>query len=74
MNIPLDEALAKELEEVARESGRPVGEIAAEAVRALLSRRHYLKAIDEGLTDVKAGRVVDGEDLDAILDDWSQAS
>jgi predicted transcriptional regulator len=74
MNIPLDEALAKELEELAKESGKPVGEIAAEAVRALLARRQYLKAIDEGLEDVRAGRVVDGEEVEAFLDDWARSS
>lgn len=74
MNIPLDDALAKELEELAKESGRPVGEIAADAVRALLARRQYLKAIDEGLEDVRAGRVVDGEEVEAFLDDWARSS
>ena len=74
MNIPLEETVAKALEELAREIGKPVGEIAADAVRALLSRRQYLKAIDEGLDDVNNGRVVDGEEIEGILDSWSHSS
>jgi predicted transcriptional regulator len=74
MNISLDEKLAEELENLAKESGRPAGELAADAVRALLARRQYLKAIDEGLEDAKAGRVVDGGEIDGILDEWSRPS
>lgn len=74
MNIPLDDALAKELEELAKETGKPVAELAVDAVRALLARRQYLKAIEEGLDDVRAGRVVDGEEIDGRLDGWAQSS
>lgn len=74
MNISLDEELARELEDLAKESGKPVAELAADAVRALLARRQYIKAIDEGLDDVKAGRVIDGAELDGVLDDWSRTS
>lgn len=69
MNISLDEQLAQQLEELAKESGKPAGELAAEAVRALLARKQYLKAVDEGLEDVKAGRVVDfDEGFDQVRD------
>ena len=72
MHVPLDEELARELEELAKELGKPVSEVAAEALRALVARKQYIKAIDEGLQDVKAGRVVDGDEIDSILDDWSR--
>lgn len=70
VNIPLDDDVAKELEALARESGKPASELAAEAVRALIARRQYLKAIDEGLDDAKAGRLVDGDRVDAWLESW----
>jgi predicted transcriptional regulator len=71
MQVPLDDDVASALDALARKEGSSPEQLAARAVRALVERQEYLAAIDEGLSDVAAGRVVDGEQVDSFLEDWA---
>lgn len=73
VTISIDDKLAQELEALAKESGKSLDELAADSLRSVLKRQQYLRAIDEGLEDVKAGRVASADDVDAFLDDWSRS-
>jgi predicted transcriptional regulator len=68
--ISLDDASNQALQELAQREGRSVDELLQTAVSAFLERRKYLAAIDEGLADAKAGRVIDGDRVDAWLESW----
>jgi predicted transcriptional regulator len=69
--ISLDEDLAKELQALAEREGKKPADLVRQLLTAYAERQRYLAAIDEGLEDIKAGRVVDGEEVDALLDDWA---
>lgn len=71
MQIPLDDDVASALSALARKEGSSPEQLAIRAVRALVERQAYLAAIDEGLDDVAAGRVVDGEKVDRFLEEWA---
>ena len=71
MQIPLDDDVASALSALARKEGSSPEQLASRAVRALVERQEYLAAIDEGLDDVAAGRVVDGEKVDRFLEEWA---
>lgn len=73
MSVPLDDALAKELEALAKASGKSIGELTAEALRRLVRRQQYLRAVDEGLEDAKAGHVSNDGELEDLLEDWSRS-
>lgn len=68
--ISIDDASNDELQELAKSEGRSIEELLQAAVSAFLARRKYLAAIDEGLADAKAGRVIDGDRVDAWLASW----
>ena len=58
ISVPLDEAQKAQLEAIAKASQESVGELAARAVRAFLEEdAAFRAAVDEGLADVRAGRV-----------------
>ncbi len=69
-SLPVDDDLVKELEELAKSEGRSASDIARDALRAYVERQRYLAAIDRGRADVAAGRVVDGDRVDAWLASW----
>ncbi len=72
-SIAVDDDVAKELLQLAEREGKAPADLVRQLLAAYAERQRYLAAIDEGLADIKAGRVVDGEEVDALLDDWSRA-
>jgi predicted transcriptional regulator len=71
--ISLDDDLAKELQALADREGKNPTDLVRQLLAAYTERQRYLAAIDEGLADIKAGRVVDGEEVEAFLDDWARS-
>jgi predicted transcriptional regulator len=68
MNIPLDEALAKELEELAKRTGKPVQQFMADAARVHLDyTRRLLADIEQGRREIADGRFVTSDDVRAEL-------
>ena len=70
LSLPIDDALAKSLEETAKESGVSTTDFVTEAVRVALEDHRYRDAVERGLADIKAGRVVDGDAMERWLGSW----
>jgi predicted transcriptional regulator len=70
LSFPIDDALARSLEETAKESGVSAADFVAEAVRVALADRRYREAVARGLAAVKAGRVVDSDAMERWLRSW----
>jgi len=62
------------LVKLARELERDPAELLDDAVRDLEERRRYLEAMDAGLKDAEAGRIVDGDEVDGWLATWGSAN
>lgn len=55
---------------VITQGGKPAAVLLApEEFDQLASRARFLEAVDEGLADAEAGRVISDEELDAVLDE-----
>lgn len=68
MNISLDEALAKRLEQLARRTGKPVEAIMADAAREHLDyTERFLADVEAGVRDADAGRVHSADEVRAEL-------
>ena len=66
MNI--DEKLARELEDLAKTTGRSVEDLAGDAVRSYLDyTRRFIESVKAGLADADAGRVVGADQVRAEL-------
>ena len=71
VTIPVDEAAKAELEELALARGLGMNEMMAEAVSAYIDdQRELLAAIDEGLADIEAGRVIPHEQVVEEMRQW----
>lgn len=72
-SIAIDDDVAKELMRLAEREGKAPADLVRQLLATYAERQRYLAAIDEGLADIKAGRVVDGEEVEAFLDDWARS-
>ena len=72
-SIAVDDDVAKELMRLAEREGKEPADLVRQLLARYAERQRYLAAIDEGLADIKAGRVVDGEEVEAFLDDWARS-
>jgi predicted transcriptional regulator len=70
VNISLDEKLVDELKEAAKAAGRPLDDLAVEALVDFLEKEKRRRVVERGRADVKAGRVVDSDAMDRWLDSW----
>ena len=74
VTVPVDEAAKAELEGLALARGLGLDDVMAEAVAGYLEeQRAMLAAIDEGLADIEAGRVVPHEEVVAEMKRWRAA-
>jgi predicted transcriptional regulator len=73
-SIRMPDDLAERLEQTARLMRRAKGWVINEAVREYVEReeqrQQMLRETQEGLADIDAGRVVDGEAVMAWLESW----
>ena len=66
MSIPVDEALAKELEEMAKRTGQPIEQIMAEAARVHLDyTRRVLSDVEQGRRQIAEGRSLTSDEVRA---------
>lgn len=70
MNLSLDEKLVEELRAIAKAAGRPLDELAGEAILDFLEKDKRRRVVERGRADVKAGRVVDPDAMDRWLESW----
>lgn len=56
----VDESLDAELDDLAKRTGRSKSALVAEALRSFVdSERQFIEAVEAGLADLEAGRLVD---------------
>ncbi|MBU1345757.1 MAG: ribbon-helix-helix protein, CopG family [Alphaproteobacteria bacterium] len=71
VTIPVDEAAKADLEELALARGVGMDEMMAEAVSAYIDdQRELLAAIDDGLADIEAERVIPHEQVVEEMRTW----
>jgi len=70
LSLPIDDSLAKSLEETAKKSGLSTTEFVTETLRAALDDRRYRDAVDRGLAAVTAGRTIDSDVVERWLESW----
>ena len=70
MNLPLDEKIVDELKAIAKKAGRPVEELAGEALLDFLEKEKRRQVVERGRADLQAGRTVDADAMDRWLDSW----
>lgn len=64
----VDETLDAELDRLASVTGRTKSALVAEALRSYVaSERQFIEAVEAGLEDLKAGRLVDHETVAAAV-------
>lgn len=74
VTVPVDEAERAELEELALARGIGMEDMMAEAVSAYIDdQRELLAAIDEGLADIEAGRVIPHEQVVEEMLQWRRS-
>ena len=73
VTVELEQQLWNRLAKLASELGRDEGELAIEAIEAYVQdEEDILAAIDRGLADAEAGRVVPHEEVARWLDSWGK--
>ena len=70
LSLPIDDLLAKSIEEIARKSGLSTTEFVTKTLRSALEDQTYRDAVVRGLDAVKAGRTIDGDLVDRWLESW----
>ena len=64
MNLPLDEKLTKDLEDLAKRTGKPVEEILADAAREHVDYTQRLLAdVDQGRREIADGRFLTSDEV-----------
>ena len=54
----------------AKEAGRPLEDLAGEALIGFLEKTKRQRVVERGRADLKAGRVIDADAMDSWLDSW----
>jgi RHH-type transcriptional regulator, rel operon repressor / antitoxin RelB len=71
LTVRVDKKTRDRLQKLARATARSRSFLAAEAIRAFVDRNEWqIEAIKQGIADADAGRVVDGQRVEAWLESW----
>ena len=73
VTVELDKQLCDRLAKLGGELHKDEGDLAVEAIAAYVQdEEDILAAIDEGLADIEAGRVVSHDEVSRWLDSWGK--
>lgn len=74
ISFRIDPAKVAELDAIAKAMDRDRSYLLNEAVESYLSeQRRFVAMVEEGLEDARNGRLIDHEEVEAMIESWARA-